>query len=150
MNPIQKPSATFGNPHTSFFAKANTEKTTKQPDNHPKATDAEDVVLLKHKAAKLAEGAVDAYVKVVPEGVDDLNHFLDEVDMAVKNPNKAKHQWLHNAKENPMLKMGFSFGPQIAEAVVPTLPADVRPVVFDFTDWFFTPEALPKHETQKD
>ena len=67
---------------------------------------------------------------------------------SIQTPEKLIH--IKKAAENPLLNMGITFGPQLSEAFVPTLPADVRPVVFDFTDWLFAPETLPKHEKKID
>ena len=139
------PSSTI-QPRSLFAQQAKAEKVEKST----KSADASDVVLLKHKAAKLAEEAVDTYVKAIPEGKEDLNNFLDEAEVVVHDPNTAKRKWLKKAAENPLLNMGITFGPQLSEAFVPTLPADVRPVVFDFTDWLFAPETLPKHEKKID
>jgi hypothetical protein len=132
-----------------FFVQQAKAETSEKPQKSTKPADASDVVQLKHKAAKLAEEAVDAYVKAVPEGKQDLNKFLDEAESVVHDPNKAKKKWLKKAAENPLLNIGITFGPQLSEAFVPTLPVDVRPVVFDFTDWLFAPETLPKHDKKK-
>ena len=135
---------------THFFSKQAKGEQAEQPSKSIKKADVADVLELKHKAAKLAEEAVDAYVKAVPEGKEDLDKFLDETEAVVKDPNKAKKKWLKKASANPVLNMGITFGDQLAEAFVPTLPKDVQPVVFDFTDWLFAPETLPKHEKKSD
>ncbi len=125
--------------HTSFLERAkNTEKQTKPNVPTADTSSQREQLALKKRAAHIAEQAIDAYVKAVPDGAEDLNKFLDNTETLVQNPTAAKKAWLKKAAENPLLGFAIGFGPQLADIVVPTLPTDIRPVAFDFTDWLFS------------
>ena len=124
---------------SSFLERTkNTEKQTKPNVSTADTSSQREQLALKKRAAHIAEQAVDAYVKAVPDGVEDLNKFLDNTETLVQNPTAAKKTWLKKAAENPLLGFAIGFGPQLADVVVPTLPTDIRPVAFDFTDWLFS------------
>lgn len=127
--------------HTTFLER--TEKNEHSEGKKPTTTVTDtssqrEHLALKKRAAHIAEQAVDAYVKAVPDGAEDLEKFLNNTENLVQNPTAAKKAWLKKASENPLLGFAIGFGPQVADVVVPTLPTDIRPVAFDFTDWLFS------------